>query len=247
MANWLGDARFEGVPLFVSRRRLEDRRTFPRAVMPWALDSGGFTELSLFGGWSVEPRAYAATVRRLRDEIGGLAWAAPQDWMCEPQVLAQTGLTVDQHLALTVANLLDLRSIDPTLPIVPVVQGYTEDDYLRCVELYDRAGIDLAAEPVVGVGTICRRQATAEAERILRRLGGLGIRVHAFGAKVVGLHRYHDAVESSDSLAWSYNARRNPPLAGCRHRSCANCATWALRWRQRLLANLGRPRQLALF
>ena len=34
------------VPLFVSRRRLATLRKLPRAVGSWALDSGGFTELS---------------------------------------------------------------------------------------------------------------------------------------------------------------------------------------------------------
>lgn len=33
------------VPLFISRRRLVERVTLPRARGPWALDSGGFTEL----------------------------------------------------------------------------------------------------------------------------------------------------------------------------------------------------------
>jgi O-acetyl-ADP-ribose deacetylase (regulator of RNase III) len=32
--------------------------------MPWALDSGGFTELSLHGRWKATPAAYVAAVRR---------------------------------------------------------------------------------------------------------------------------------------------------------------------------------------
>jgi integrase len=59
----------------------EQRRRLPRARCRWALDSGGFTELSLFGRWQTTPAAYAAAVARYTDQIGKLAWASPQDWM----------------------------------------------------------------------------------------------------------------------------------------------------------------------
>ena len=111
------------VPLFVSRRRLVRRKTMPRARGRWALDSGGFTELSMHGRWTVPSAQYAAEVRRFRDEIGGLEWAAPQDWMCEPFITRKTGRTVAEHQRLTVANLLELRSIAPDLPWVHVGQG----------------------------------------------------------------------------------------------------------------------------
>lgn len=42
---WLGQA---NVPLFISHRRLAPRKSFPRALTGWALDSGGFTELSMY-------------------------------------------------------------------------------------------------------------------------------------------------------------------------------------------------------
>jgi len=53
--SWLATA---GVPLFVSHRRLAPRKTLPRAIAEWALDSGGFTELSLFGEWRTSARQY---------------------------------------------------------------------------------------------------------------------------------------------------------------------------------------------
>ena len=95
---WLANPRFAAVPLFVSRRTLAGRTTLPRAVGTWALDSGGFTELQMYGRWEMSARTYAAEVRRFRDEIGGMAWAAPQDWMCEPWILEKTGLTVADQL-----------------------------------------------------------------------------------------------------------------------------------------------------
>jgi hypothetical protein len=107
----------------------------------------------------------------------------------------------------------------------------------RCADLYERHGVDLAALPRVGVGSICRRQASGEVEQIVRSLAGRGLRLHTFGAKVLGLARYADAICSSDSLAWSFRGRHVP---GCSpsHRSESNCVHFALAWHTRLLASL---------
>lgn len=35
---------------------------------------------------------------------------------------------------------------------------------------------------------------------------------------------------SADSLAWSYAARRQPPLPDCPHARCNNCIDWASQW-----------------
>lgn len=226
--SWLGRT---DVPLFVSHRRLAPRKTFPRALGPWALDSGGFTELSMHGRWRTGVEEYVEAVARYRGEIGGMAWAAPMDWMCEPHMLATTGLSVREHQERTVANYLELRGRGP---FIPVLQGWELADYHRCVALYADAGVDLEAEPVVGVGSVCRRQSETEAARIMHSLQPL--RLHGFGVKLSGLRRYREALVSCDSMAWSYSARRNPPLAGCPHKSCANCLRYALRWREKVLA-----------
>jgi hypothetical protein len=227
-AHWLAEA---GVPTFVSHRRLARRRRLPRAITPWALDSGGFTELRLHGGYVEPAHAYAKAVERYADEIGQLAWAAPQDWMCEPFMVERTGLSVRAHQARTLENYLLLRTATPL--VIPVLQGWEPSDYERHVEDYARAGVDLTAAPLVGVGSICRRQDMAIGERIVRRLAALGLRLHGFGVKLTGLGRFADALTSADSMAWSYRARRGQVrLAGCTHRHCANCLRFALQWRE---------------
>lgn len=245
---WLATA---PVPLFISDRRLRDYKTLPRAARPWALDSGAFTELSRHSSWDhgPTPRQYIARVRRHRDEIGNLAWAAPQDRMCEPFILVKTGHSVGQQQRLTVDNVVRLRSLDPDCEIIPVLQGWRASDYLRCADLYDRAGIDLTAEPLVGLGSVCRRQATGQVELLIYSLHARGItRLHGFGVKTRGLGRL---LTSADSMAWSYAARRQPPLPGCdtRHVDCANCPRYAYRWHARLRASLTRQPcvQLPLF
>jgi len=243
MPHWLG---LTDVPLFVSRRTLCRRKSLPRALGPWALDSGGFSELSMYGEWRTTAEQYVAEVRRYRDEIGNLEWAAIQDWMCEPFITAKTmpgvphRMVVRWHQVFTVLSLRQLRDMAPDLPWAPVVQGWEERDYVDHVAMYAAEGFDLTTEPIVGVGSVCRRQGTHEAERIFRRLHGMGLRIHGFGVKTTGLARYHDALGSSDSLAWSFGARYEPPLPGHTHKSCANCLEYALLWRDRVLAGMER-------
>lgn len=221
------------VPLMVSHRRLAGRRSFPRAQGPWVLDSGAFSEIAAHGHFTTSPAGYVTAVRRYAEEIGQLAWAAPQDWMCEPAMLRKTGLDVAAHQQRTIANYLELRASG--LPFIPVLQGWSFDDYLRHAEAYQRAGVDLAAEPLVGLGSVCRRQRTDSIVALIGRLRPLHL--HGFGMKIEGLARAGFGLTSADSMAWSYRARRNPGFAACPHRSCANCLRYALWWRQRVLAS----------
>jgi hypothetical protein len=224
------------VDLFVSNRTLQGRRTYPRALGQWALDSGGFSELSMFGRWETSPERYVANVRLYRDEVGGLQWAAPQDWMCEPQIIVKTGLSVREHQQRTVENLLALRQLAPDLPFIPVLQGWSREDYLWHWEMYEAADIHLAGEPLVGVGSVCRRNAVGHIDRIMDTLQPL--RLHGFGVKSAGLRVYGDLLTSSDSMAWSFTARHDPPLPGCTHKACNNCLRYALRWRANVMRGL---------
>jgi len=235
---WL--ARIAG-PLFVSHRRLARRPyRLPRAATAWALDSGAFTEVSQFGAFTTSAAEYVAAVARYRDEVGMLAWAAPQDHMCESWVLERSTIaaTVADAQRWTVDNYLTLRHLAPTLPIIPVLQGQTLDDYRRCADRYDRAGIDLAAAELVGIGSVCRRQATAEIGRLVAAVAGDGLRLHGFGVKVSGLRRYGRHLASADSLAWSYNGRRITPCPHTGAVSCANCLPHAEAWRRHVTTTM---------
>lgn len=242
-------------PLFISRRRLEMRKTLPVARGRWALDSGGFTELQMFGGWRTGLTEYVDLVHRFDSEIGGLDFAAPMDWMCEPavieggtfggQVFVGTKLSVREHQERTVQNYLDLRVAAPDLPFIPVLQGYEIHEYLTCVDLYEQAGVDLSVAPLVGVGSVCRREYSSQIGHLMSTLSALPL--HGFGVKIRGLLRYGYLLASADSLGWSARARHIAnerrrgelgPLPGCTHQSCANCKRFALTWRARLLNRL---------
>lgn len=235
--NWLTDDRLANIPLFVSHRTLRRYKKLRPAVTRWALDSGGFTELSLYGEWVTTPHEYIVAVRRYHDEIGMLDFASPQDWMCEPHMLKLTGKTIREHQQLTVRSVLDLRTLSPQMPIIPVLQGWTRDDYLKHVDMYLSAGFDLENEPLVGIGSICRRQATQEAADIAQSLQPL--RLHAFGAKRDAIGLYGSLLASCDSMAWSFGGRRSPDPS-CPKRSCSHCLHYALDWRTKAI-NPARP------
>lgn len=184
------------VPLMVSRNRLARLGRWPTARVPWVMDSGGFTELQQHGRWRIDARTYADQLARVVEHVGSLVWAAPQDWMCEPAVIhggtfkgvrfAGTGLTVVEHQARTVGNFLELRALDA--PVVPVLQGFTLADYERCADRYAAAGVDLSAEPVVGLGSVCRRENTDEIGQVVAAMSARGIRCHGWRCRSESLH-----------------------------------------------------------
>ncbi|MFJ8923901.1 hypothetical protein ACIREK_31040 [Streptomyces sp. NPDC102415] len=268
MPNWLWDKRFEAlfrnVVFFISRVRLAGRVSpFPKALHPYCIDSGGFSELQRHGRWRSTPAEYVAEIRRFLAELGPelCRWVAPQDLMCEEIVIRggigqrgqvfhgtrelrglkpgepeqELGAAVRIHLRMTVDNLIELRRLAPEIKFIPVLQGNRLRDYQLCDDMYAAAGIDLAAEPVVGLGSVCRRQATSEIRQIVEYFAAKGYRLHGFGVKTLGLAQYADGLVSADSMAWSEDARRSAPLPGHTHKNCANCPDWAIRWHQRIV------------
>ena len=253
------DARFlrmpqlADIPLTISRRTLAKRRGQPaRPQGLWSLDSGAFTELTLHGRWTVSPSEYVDQVRRVTEGVGSAPdWVGPRDWMCEPPILARTGLTVWDHQDRTCADYAELLQAAPEVPWLPVLQGWTPADYERHLRLYECWGVRLPEAPLVGVGTVCRRQATAEVAGVLALLGpgGAGLKLHGFGVKLSGLARpgVLASLESADSMAWSYNARRQGWKDGgswCgspKHDDCANCPDYARHWYETAVARWGLP------
>jgi hypothetical protein len=201
------DARRVDRPCMVSVNRLRDRRA-PWFEGEWVMDSGAFTAVAKNGGYDRPPADYAREVRRWADTL--LVWAASQDFMCEPFVLARTGLTVAEHQRLTVERydaLLDCDTGD--VPILPVLQGYWPEDYRRHVAMY---GERLKACAWVGVGSVCKRNsADWEVARVLQEIKRErpDLRLHGFGLKRTALASgwVRHMLYSADSMAWSCAAR----------------------------------------
>ena len=182
------------------------------------VDSGAFTELNLHGGYRHGVEEYAAELHRLHT-LGAvkIAAAVAQDYMCEPFMLAKTGLTVLDHQRLTIERYDALKAELDRLfggtcpfPVMPVLQGYAPADYARHIDMYDGR---LKPGMWVGVGSVCKRNSRPES--IVEVLSAIhdvrpDIRLHGFGVKQTSLE--HPGVRSflatADSMAWSFAARR---------------------------------------
>lgn len=209
---------------------------------------------AIWRAWAIDKPVLAESVRRL-DELGDRANV----------VFHGTGLSVRKHQIMTVANFLELRALARReglrTPIAPTLQGYTLEEYLYCWDLYEMAGVHLQDEPIVGIGSVCRRQATNEAVAIFEELARRGLRgrMHGFGVKVGGLPRLVDLLGSSDAQAEPRQAQlkkillpgHDKPGPGRRkgHKNCANCLPYLLGRREKMLAELDskRPAQRTLW
>ncbi len=194
---------------FVSVNRLRKRKG-PFKVRNWIMDSGAFSELFLHGHYRESVEEYAAQIRRWKDN-GSLLAAVSQDYMCEPFILKRTGLTVADHQRLTIERYDALLRCETGCYILPVLQGYSPDEYVSHIRQY---GSRLAHGAWVGVGSICKRNASPCL--ILDVLIAIkterpDLRLHGFGLKTTALAHgtIRALLETADSMAWSFAARRN--------------------------------------
>lgn len=193
-----------------TRRRRAPSRNEPRpATVPVYLDSGAFSVVSKCGCWPMTPAEFIAAVRPLVQALGTVQHVGIQDWMCEPFVVEKTGLSVAEHQRRTVRSYLDLRAAAPEIPWVPTLQGFTLAEYMACAELLERAGVDLAAAPLVGLGSVCRRSGTAELGELVRGLARElpEVRLHGYGLKSEGAVLSCAQLRSVDSDGWSRRGR----------------------------------------
>ncbi|NTG00052.1 hypothetical protein G6L30_07950 [Agrobacterium rhizogenes] len=182
------------------------------------IDSGAFTELFQFGKYRHGVGEYASVLFRLW--TGGIVMikaAVAQDYMCEPFILAKTGLTIADHQRLTierydalVAELNHLFGGECPFHVMPVLQGFAPQDYVNHIRMY---GDRLKRGMWVGVGSVCKRQGDPRA--IMRVLQAIAaerpdLLLHGFGVKITSL--LHAGVRAllttADSMAWSYAARK---------------------------------------
>lgn len=244
--SWLGRFSF---PMCVSRARLSRlKRKLPKALGPWILDSSGYNHIRENGRWTFTVEEYVEQVRWWSAEIGNMQWAACMDYMCEDDAIEATGLGrgpdgsssykrgVDMHQWLTIENYMRAVELAPEIPWAPVLQGATARQYRRHVSMFVAAGIDLTALPIVGLGSVCRRQTSIPIANLVRQLKVAGISLHGFGIKLDGLAWMGGDFTSVDSTAWSDHARKNHiQIEGHSHQVCNYCPEYAKDWADDLI------------
>lgn len=219
---------------FISVNRLRSRKG-PFVVGDWIMDSGAFTEISTHGRYRYSVKNYAEQIKRWSNN-GNLLASVAQDWMCEPWIIEKTGLNVDQHQKLTVQRYDELMACDTGgVYILPVLQGYAPEDYVRHIDMY---GNRLAHGSWVGVGSICKRNGDPrQIAAVLMTIKNArpDLKLHGFGLKTTALASpfIRSMLETADSMAWSFHARING----------RNGNDWreAMRWSKNIT---NRPQQL---
>lgn len=194
---------------FISINRIRDRKSaFP--VGDWIMDSGAFTTIAKHGGYPEPPSVYAAHIKRWATN-GNLLAAVAQDYMCEPHMLAKTGLTVEDHQRLTIERYDELLAADTGgVYIMPVLQGYSPREYVDHIRMY---GDRLKLGAWVGVGSVCKRN--GDPMSVLMVLLAIrherpDLRLHGFGLKTTALMwgAVRSMLHSADSMSWSFAARK---------------------------------------
>ncbi len=172
------------------------------------MDSGAFTEIATHGYYRESVDAYVVQIERWRT-CGNMLAAVSQDYMCEPWIIAKTGLTIADHQRLTIERYDAIRA-KTTAFVMPVLQGFAPSDYVEHLRAY---GARLTPEMWVGVGSVCKRNADPgtiyDVLRAIKRERP-DLRLHGFGLKTTALGDggVFDLLHSADSMAWSFAARR---------------------------------------
>ncbi len=178
----------DGLRFYVGMKHASDARHFERCMVSVA-------RLKRVVRWS---------------NCGRLVAAVSQDYMCEPFILAKTGLTVRDHQRLTIERYRKIKGlVDCAAYVLPVLQGFEPWEYVSHLRQY---GGTLSEGQWVGVGSVCKRNARIdEIERVLVAIRDErpDLRLHGFGVKVTALASdiVRACLWSADSMAWSFAAR----------------------------------------
>lgn len=173
------------------------------------LDSQAFMKLRLYGGYPEPPAAYVAHVHRIAGLVNKIT-VVTEDYMCEPFMLNQTGLTRVDHQRLTIERYDVIQTLlRPDIYLMPVLQGYHPRDYVQHLRDY---GDRLSPGAWVGVGSVCKRNSDPAAIRAVLlaiKAERPDLRLHGFGVKVTALASptVRQLLHSADSMAWSSAAR----------------------------------------
>jgi len=180
------------------------RKRFPQHSGKRWLDSGGYTMLNKYGEYPFSVVNYANLVAYLHPH-----YYATMDYPCEPDISRSLGLmSNDERIQATTKNALALAEYESQLPgaMVPVIQGFTLEEYQYSIQLHQQAG---TIRPYMAVGSMCRRISTPELNRLIpgiyyaaRQAGAE--RLHWFGLKLspdlIPLGRYIWSRDSAVAL-----------------------------------------------
>lgn len=186
------------------------RRSYPSPRTRMFLDSGGFSFFSKRGDYPFKPDQYLQLVEHPYYGYRPLLWAA-LDYPCEPEIVrsssAQSNL---DRIEATLDNLAYLKKKATWPGLVPVVQGYTLEERLYCLERM--ASADLTSS-YMAMGSLCALPDVKRIDEIVVAVGSHAKKIlrhpvvwHLFGVKTSYFElkeaRGRPYVFSFDTAAW---------------------------------------------
>jgi len=156
--------------------------------------------LNRHGDFPFTPTAYMNLVAFLQPH-----YYASMDYPCEPGISRKLGLTSNaERIRATVLNTAAIVEWESHVPgqLVPVIQGYTLDEYRHCIDLYHQTGL---VRPYMAVGSMCRRISSADLHALIPGIAehaqqAGARRLHFFGLKLdPSLNDLSELIYSRDS------------------------------------------------
>lgn len=176
------------------------------------IDSAGFVAMAMHGGYFWTPESYIFDLCTHRS----IKRFSAMD-LCVEQEVAKDRLEVDERIAKTIhlnfACARHARTAGISDKLMPVIQGATAEDYLRC---FDRISSIVQPGATIGVGSMCRRptkgpEGSNAVLEILDRELPKDVRLHLFGLKSDGAEAaciFGNRIDSVDSQSYGIRARR---------------------------------------
>jgi hypothetical protein len=168
------------------------------------LDSAGFSLARSTGEYPFSRDAYCDLAAKIGADL-----VAVRDYPCEPGVDRSVHRTNRDRIRAGIAEARELTASRPGLPWVPVIQGYTREEYAESVALHESEHL---VRPLMAVGSLCRRRRADQAWEVLRLVRKLlpDARLHGFGIdlRFLGDRRIKQALWSADTAAWKFNAAK---------------------------------------
>lgn len=131
-------------------------------------------------------------------------------------ILVPRGMPIREGIKKTVELGVEVVSLAERLGVVervvPVLQGFDDpSQWLESLDLYREHGVTPQRFRLWGVGSICMMRSPKAVERVLtavrRALGDAGM--HVFGISMNALRRVFPLIDSYDSSAWIYWAKKD--------------------------------------
>lgn len=194
------------------------KRSYPDARTRMFLDSGGFSFFSKWGEYPFKPDDYLRLVEHPYYGYQPLLWAS-LDYPCEPETHRPHGLMSNlERIEATLDHLAWFAKHSTWPGLVPVVQGYTIEERLYCLEEMVRRGL---AGRFMAIGSLCACKSQHEIDKIITALGSLAATIlsypvawHLFGVKLSYLSLQGangiPFVFSFDTAAWELGDTNEP-------------------------------------